>query len=306
MLEFYLLNPKPDKTEEKKTDAKTKKVQRKTVQVAIAGRVLDYETRKAIAGAKLKITQILQGVADFGYDLYLLAVAQLLISKYSRLLSFYFHTLIEQRLLQKDSSKLDFNTFVSLKGLQYGSQWKNMTNRPDLQITASDGSFYFCNLPPGKYTLAVFLPGSETRYEKKEVPVDISEPEKINVKIYDPKEINVEKSDIYNEEIEIIPTKILDIFLSPTGIKGTITGEKNQPIVNAKVQIQGSRESAFTNKKGEYQLLGLLASKSDKDKYTIIVSANGYQKKNSRPLELKQGKVINQNFFLEKRNPKLS
>ncbi|MDJ0516993.1 MAG: hypothetical protein QNJ74_12305 [Trichodesmium sp. MO_231.B1] len=37
------------------------------------------------------------GVADFGYDLYLLAIAKLLNSKYSRLLSFYFHTLIKQR-----------------------------------------------------------------------------------------------------------------------------------------------------------------------------------------------------------------
>ncbi len=32
-----------------------------------------------------------------GYDLYLLAIAKLLNSKYSRLLSFYFHTLIQQR-----------------------------------------------------------------------------------------------------------------------------------------------------------------------------------------------------------------
>ncbi|MDJ0554509.1 MAG: hypothetical protein QNJ68_08740 [Microcoleaceae cyanobacterium MO_207.B10] len=32
-----------------------------------------------------------------GYDLYLLAIAKLLNSNYSRLLSFYFHTLIQQR-----------------------------------------------------------------------------------------------------------------------------------------------------------------------------------------------------------------
>ncbi|MDJ0555260.1 MAG: hypothetical protein QNJ68_12625, partial [Microcoleaceae cyanobacterium MO_207.B10] len=31
-----------------------------------------------------------------GYDLYLLAIAKLLNSNYSRLLSFYFHTLIQQ------------------------------------------------------------------------------------------------------------------------------------------------------------------------------------------------------------------
>jgi hypothetical protein len=38
----------------------------------------------------------INGVADFGYDLYLLAIAKLLNSEYSRLLSFYFHTLIQQ------------------------------------------------------------------------------------------------------------------------------------------------------------------------------------------------------------------
>ncbi|NEQ39226.1 MAG: UDP-N-acetylmuramate--L-alanine ligase [Okeania sp. SIO3I5] len=39
----------------------------------------------------------ISGVPNFGYDLYLLAIAKLLNNKYLRLLSFYFHTLIEQR-----------------------------------------------------------------------------------------------------------------------------------------------------------------------------------------------------------------
>ena len=41
----------------------------------------------------------LLGVVDFGYDLYFLAIAKVLNNKYSRLLSFYFHTLIQQRYL---------------------------------------------------------------------------------------------------------------------------------------------------------------------------------------------------------------
>ena len=39
------------------------------------------------------------GVADFGYDFYLLAIAKLLHGQYFRLLDFYFHTLIQQRQL---------------------------------------------------------------------------------------------------------------------------------------------------------------------------------------------------------------
>ncbi len=37
------------------------------------------------------------GVADFGYDLYFLVIAELLNHKYLGLLNFYFHTLIQQR-----------------------------------------------------------------------------------------------------------------------------------------------------------------------------------------------------------------
>jgi hypothetical protein len=37
------------------------------------------------------------GVADFGYDLYLVEIAKLLNYRYFRLLDFYFHTLIQQR-----------------------------------------------------------------------------------------------------------------------------------------------------------------------------------------------------------------
>jgi|688.fasta_scaffold227703_2 hypothetical protein len=41
---------------------------------------------------------LFSGVADFGYDFYLLAIAKLLHGQYFRLLDFYFHTLIQQRL----------------------------------------------------------------------------------------------------------------------------------------------------------------------------------------------------------------
>ena len=44
------------------------------------------------------------GVADFGYDFYLLAIAKLLHGQYFRLLDFYFHTLIQQRPISLFSS----------------------------------------------------------------------------------------------------------------------------------------------------------------------------------------------------------
>jgi len=47
--------------------------------------------------AVLPLNAAKKGVADFGYDLYLVAIAKLLNYQYFRLLDFYFHTLIQQR-----------------------------------------------------------------------------------------------------------------------------------------------------------------------------------------------------------------
>jgi phage tail-like protein len=62
------------------------------------------------------------GVADFGYDFYLLAIAKLLHGQYFRLLDFYFHTLIQQRLEdqqaivpgQQDRLNLNFRSLVTI------------------------------------------------------------------------------------------------------------------------------------------------------------------------------------------------
>lgn len=51
------------------------------------------------------------GIADFGYCLYLLAIAKLLNDQYFRLLYFYFHTLIQQR----------HNSLINLRA--YGGEW---------------------------------------------------------------------------------------------------------------------------------------------------------------------------------------
>ena len=197
-------------------------------QVAIAGRVLERETKEPISGAMVEIIEMPE----------------------------------------------KFNDILSLKALQYGTQWEKMSVRPDRKITASDGSFYFVNLPPGEYKLKASLLGSGTRYKNREQEIIV-------------KDVN--------------QTLMTEIDLLPTGIKGTITDadEQNKAIVNAKVQIQGSPESTFSDQKGNYLLLGLEASKSESDRRTVIVSATGYQQQVSQPLEIQQGEVIsNQNFSL--------
>ena len=90
-------------------------------QVAIAGRVIDGETKTAIAGAIVEIVEMPE----------------------------------------------KFQTHLSLKALQYGSDWKKISDRPDRRLTASDGYFYFVNLPAGDYKLEAFFKQGSKR--KKEI-----------------------------------------------------------------------------------------------------------------------------------------
>ncbi|MDJ0556041.1 MAG: hypothetical protein QNJ68_16695 [Microcoleaceae cyanobacterium MO_207.B10] len=65
-----------------------------------------------------------------GYDLYLLAIAKLLNSKYSRLLSFYFHTLIQQR----HSGSWEIFDLKPQSVLQNSQMLWQMVNHQDLEL----------------------------------------------------------------------------------------------------------------------------------------------------------------------------
>lgn len=168
-------------------------------------------------------------------------------------------------------------TILSLKELQHGSRWKFMEERPDRKITASDGYFYFVDLPIGEYTLKASLPNSGTRYKAGTTTIQIS-----------------------NSINGITLPTITNIVLLPTGIKGKIVdADQQKAIVNARVQIKGSRESTFSDKLGNYSLLGLESSKSGQRNVTIIVTAVGYQEV-SQSLVINHGEVTsNPNISLQ-------
>lgn len=68
----------------------------------------------------------------------------------------------------RESSPESFQAILSMKAMKYGSQWENMSDRPDRKITASDGYFFFVNLPDGSYSLKVSEPGRMDQPEKKD------------------------------------------------------------------------------------------------------------------------------------------
>ncbi len=220
-------------------------------QIAIAGRVLEGETDKAISGAMVEIIDMPD----------------------------------------------KFQTILSLKAQQYGSQWSKMSDRPDRKFTASDGYFYFVNLPPEEYKLKVSVPGSKTQYKNREITVTVKDPIKKDV-------ISIEKLEKVKQ---IIPTTMTtNIFLLPIGIIGIIKGKiteevaPNKPISEANVQIENNSEKTLSDQKGNYVLLLKDSSKSDPRTLTLIVSATDYEQKVSQ-IEIQPREVISyQNFSLKK------
>ena len=72
--------------------------------------------------------------------------------------------------IDRESSPESFQAILSMKAMKYGSQWENMSDRPDRKITASDGYFFFVNLPDGSYSLKVYKPGRFKDLDENDKP----------------------------------------------------------------------------------------------------------------------------------------
>jgi hypothetical protein len=192
--------------------------------VAIAGQVIDAETKLVIPGASVEITQMPE----------------------------------------------KFKNWLDLHALQYGKNWEKIVKRPDRTLTAIDGCFYFVDLPDTDecYTLTVSLPSAGTRYG-----VAKSEPIKV----------------VYSNNGKISWTLIC---LRPTAIKGRITDSKTTSIFMAKVQVDGSYESGFSDKDGNYLLHGLEVCKPQQKKtVTVKAYARGYEQV-CQSVEIAQGQIV--------------
>jgi hypothetical protein len=165
-----------------------------------------------------------------------------------------------------------FKNWLTLRAMQYGANWETMVERPDRTQTAIDGHFHFLDLPDGDYTLTASLPSAGTRYGA------------------------VEKKFQVSRNGDRIKLAAADITLPPTGIKGQITNAENQPIVMAKVQVKGTKESTFSDSKGNYLLSGLEVSNVQ---FTVRFSAQAYQQ-NFKDIQLCQGEVKTLNSRLNK------
>ncbi|MCG8364055.1 MAG: carboxypeptidase regulatory-like domain-containing protein [Pseudanabaenales cyanobacterium] len=153
-------------------------------------------------------------------------------------------------------------------------------NRPDQTQTATDGLFYFIDLPNGNYTLIASLPGAGRRYGAVSLEVAVS---------HSPDDKNV--------------ITVADLALPPTCLKGQVVNQDAVPIILAKVRLKYSEESSFSNQAGQYLLSGLEAS--EQFERTVIVSAQGYQPTAETVLLSQPGIEETSNFILRKNSKNL-
>lgn len=148
-----------------------------------------------------------------------------------------------------------FQRRLSLKSLSHGQNWDSFSDRPDRTHTAVDGSFYFIDLPPGKYTLKATCPQQSTRLQGVKADVEIRNGEKPQWK---------------------------ELILATTGIVGQVkikSSNSNEfvPLPQAQVQVVKGSEHTRCDRDGKFQLLNLEAPENPSTrKLQLQISAPGY------------------------------
>ncbi len=235
-------------------------------QVALSGLVINAQTQELMAGVLVTITDAPDAfVTRLMTRIQLIAIPPAQQAAYQKVLN---ATTNIDRLaaIQKLIVLLPISLVKTI-----------LPQRFDQTYTAQDGHFYFLDLPDGNYTLAVSQPRLGSRYGKAQA-----------------KTITV-KRDINGT---ITPTITDPILLSPTTLKGQITGEPvGDPVVLAEIRVQGSGEVTFSDRDGNYRLTALETSDQ---KRTVAVKAIGFQPTEKTVLLNKEGSEKTLNFALKK------
>ncbi len=179
-------------------------------------------------------------------------------------------------IIQIEQSPDKFQQRLKLKALQVGDR---PIEHLDQSVSAIDGCFYFLDLPAGDYRLTASLPGTGTRYETvTTAPLTVSKNAKGNME-----------------------TEIVEITLPTTALTGTVMGD-GKPVSMARIQIEGSSISTFSNADGTYLLTGLEVWQSTSPKQSprpsVQVFAKAYPPV-AQGVQLKQGELTTLNFELK-------
>jgi hypothetical protein len=186
-------------------------------------------------------------------------------------------------MIKIEQSPPGFQQMLKLKALQFGDRPIEPLNQT---MSAIDGCFYFLDLPSGTYTLTASLPGTGTRYGTVTTAA-----------------LTIARNAKGNAE-----TAIVEITLPTTALSGTVMGD-GKPVSMARIQIEGSSASTFSNADGTYLLTGLEVWQPTSPKQSprpiVQVFARGYPPV-AQGVQLKQGNLTTLDFQLDKRSPNSS
>jgi len=144
----------------------------------------------------------------------------------------------------------EFMAMLDRQAASHGRRWQTLRQRPDRRYSEQDGHFHFLDLSDGSYTLRAALPEKGTRFGTAQLSALVSR-------------------DSFGH---LIMTTV-GLSLPSTTLAGRITDQSSgDPVVMARVMIQGSHESAYSDPQGDYRLAGL-----ETGSRTVLVSAAGYQ-----------------------------
>ena len=158
------------------------------------------------------------------------------------------------------SAPARFRRQLAAKAVQHGQAWDAMEQRPDRTTTAADGHFHFVDLCTGQYKLTASWPGAGDRYGTAQARVEVT-------------------AGIGGR----IRAATADLALPVTTVAGTVTGPGSAPLAMARLRVQGSGESVFSDVDGWFSLAGVEAGTR-----TIVATAPGFTSA-SKPVVVKSG-----------------
>ena len=167
------------------------------------------------------------------------------------------------------NSPAAFQRWLRLYSTQFGAAWSTMPERPDQTRSRADGLFYFLDLPNGNYELNISVPGFGKRYGSV-----------------------VRKVKVATAANGSYQLDWANVSIPPTAIEGCVSSKKIN-VSFARVQVQGSGETAFSDNAGLYSITGV-----EPGKRTLLVYAQGY-KPVTQPITIaKPGDLQTVNFNL--------
>ena len=165
-----------------------------------------------------------------------------------------------------------FQRILQLKAMQFGDAWATLPRRIDRKFTHADGSFYFTDLPIGKYVVQASVVSGGTSYQSVTQSFEVKQ-----------------KQDSTDLETATGTLKIL-----PTGLKGQISAN-GKAIAYAKIRAVEGNAETLSDADGNFRFVGLPATSQP----TVFQISSADHSPQRRSVMLQQGVMTTIDLVLD-------